>query len=63
VGSEGEVSILPGTRFKVDHMDRLPSGPTGNKDVPAKTWYVIILTQQSAPGHARGGRARSSKAG
>jgi hypothetical protein len=63
VGSEGEVSILPGTRFKVDQMDRLPSGPTGNKDVPAKTWYVIILTQQSAPGHARGGRARSSKAG
>lgn len=46
VGSEDEVSIVGGTRFAVDRIEKLPSGPPGRKEVPAKSWYVIIMTEK-----------------
>jgi hypothetical protein len=55
VGSEDEVSIVGGTRFTVDKIEKLPSGPTGRKEVPAKTWYVIIMTEKPSAASRRAG--------
>ena len=43
VGAEGEVSILPGASFRVDSMERLPSGAPGRPK--AREWWVVILSQ------------------
>ena len=47
VAKEGEVTLLPGAKFSIDHVTRLEKGPAGNAKVPAKAWYVITLSQLS----------------
>jgi hypothetical protein len=47
VSGEGEVTLLPGTKFSIDHVTRLERGPAGNARVPAKAWYVVTLSQLS----------------